>query len=145
MFKRNRREACRRAGVEPRIEELNGIDPVAYIISANIARRNLTKGQRAMWVAKAYPEARQGKKTSLKINEAVSGGYVRQARTVLRHAPTLADAVLAGAMALNDAYQKAQRIEQEAESEPARLSGQRPIDRSRVAARALRPRGNQRS
>src|SRR5215831_14782119 len=101
MFKRNRREACRRAGVEPRIEELNGIDPVAYIISANIARRNLTKGQRAMWVAKAYPEARQGKKTSLKINEAVSGGYVRQARTVLRHAPTLADAVLAGAIALN--------------------------------------------
>jgi hypothetical protein len=47
----------------------------------------MSKGQRAMAVAKLYPEPQQGKKTSLKINEAASGGYVRQARTVLKWLP----------------------------------------------------------
>jgi len=27
------------------VRSLNGADPVAYILSANVARRNLTKGQ----------------------------------------------------------------------------------------------------
>jgi hypothetical protein len=40
--------------VEPRFEPLNGRDPVAYIVSANLARRNLTKGQQAMALAMIY-------------------------------------------------------------------------------------------
>jgi hypothetical protein len=51
----------------------------------------MSKGQRAMAVAMIYPEPQQGKKTSLKINEAASGGYVRQARTVLKHLPEIAN------------------------------------------------------
>jgi len=31
-----------------RYENFNGHDPVAYIVSVNLARRNLTKGQQAM-------------------------------------------------------------------------------------------------
>ncbi len=94
---RNRREACRIAGIEPEVQELNGQDINAYIIASNINRRHMTKGQRAMAVAKIYPDTQQGKKTSLKINEvSVSSGYIRQARTVLKHLPDLADNVLSG-------------------------------------------------
>src|ERR1700674_2668677 len=53
---RNRQEACRRAQVEPTYAALNGADPVAFIMSANVSRRHLNKGQQAMAVAFAYPE-----------------------------------------------------------------------------------------
>ena len=43
---------ARLAGVDPTFTSLNGTDPVSYILSANVARRNLTKGQRAMAIAR---------------------------------------------------------------------------------------------
>jgi hypothetical protein len=55
---RNRLAACKIAQVEPRFEELNGRDPRAYIVSANLNRRNLTKGQQAMALALIYPDER---------------------------------------------------------------------------------------
>ncbi len=68
----------------------------------------MTKGQRAMAVAKIYPETEQGKrKTSLKNSEVgVSRQYIGFARTVLRYAPDLADNVLAGLVSLDAAYQE---------------------------------------
>ncbi len=57
---RNRREACKIAGVVPDVRELNGEDPKAFVISANIHRRHMTKGQRAMAVAKIYPDPEKG-------------------------------------------------------------------------------------
>lgn len=45
-------KACKRAGVEPRFETLNGKDPVTFIMSANERRRHMNKGQRAMEAAK---------------------------------------------------------------------------------------------
>jgi hypothetical protein len=101
---RNRREACRLAKVDP--VEFDGADVDAFIVSENINRRHMTKGQKAMAVAVLYPDSQQGKRTSLKINE-VSGGYVRQARTVLRYAPEYKAAVLAGGKKLSDAYDEA--------------------------------------
>src|SRR5262245_12525413 len=53
---RKRREACRRAGIEPRVVDLSVADPIAYIISTHVVRRHLSKGQRAMAIAKLYPE-----------------------------------------------------------------------------------------
>jgi hypothetical protein len=47
------------AGIEPSFASLNGSDPVAYILSANVARRNLTKGQRAMAVARLVKNSQQ--------------------------------------------------------------------------------------
>ena len=41
------------------LTSLNGADPVAYILSANVARRNLTKGQRAMAVARLVKNSQQ--------------------------------------------------------------------------------------
>jgi hypothetical protein len=121
---RNRREACKRAGVTPRLEELNGIDPVAYILSANINRRHLSKGQRAMAVAKLYPEPEKGgrgKTNPLKIKEFPNAGYVSQARTVLSWLPQVANAVLAGTKSLAEAYQEAQRLKEQADAEPKRF------------------------
>jgi ParB-like chromosome segregation protein Spo0J len=57
---RNRYRACIAAGVKPEFEDLICIaDPVAYVISANIHRRNLTPEQKAEVLAKlvaAQPE-----------------------------------------------------------------------------------------
>jgi ParB-like chromosome segregation protein Spo0J len=48
---RNRLKACEIAGVEPRFERLNGEDPKAFIVSANLARRDMSKGQKAIALA----------------------------------------------------------------------------------------------
>ena len=63
----------------------------AYILSANVHRRHLTKGQQAMVTAMAYPDTEKGgrgkKINSLKIKEfeGVNSGYISQARYVLRN------------------------------------------------------------
>ena len=62
---RNRREACRRAGIVPDYVLLDSADPVAYILSANIHRRNLSKGQRAMAMAKMRPFSGQNIRDAL--------------------------------------------------------------------------------
>lgn len=120
---RNRREACLRADVEPRFEELNGTDPVAYILATNVNRRHLTKGQRAMAVAKLYPEPERLKRKGSSKNEdqIVASAYVSQARTVLRWLPEIADLVMAGTKPLNEAYQEAHRLKEQADAEPPRL------------------------
>lgn len=131
---RNRREACRRVGVTPDVEELNGINPTAYILSANINRRHLSKGQRAMAVAMLYPEAEQLRRkgsSPIKIIGLVSDQYVSHARAVLKWSPPLAEQVIAGVRALHDAYEEVQQLKRQSDSEPARL------DRLRQAARDL--------
>jgi hypothetical protein len=45
-----------RLEVEPRYQWLNGHDPEAFIVSVNVARRNMSKGQQAMALAMIYPE-----------------------------------------------------------------------------------------
>lgn len=72
---RNRREACRRAGVVPNHTVISDWeDPINYILSANIARRHMTKGQQAMAVAKIWSVSDQ---TSRQISDQtkVSGAH----------------------------------------------------------------------
>jgi ParB-like nuclease domain len=57
---RNRRMACQALGIIPDYVLLDGQDPVTYILSANIHRQHMNKGQRAMAVAKVCKETLQG-------------------------------------------------------------------------------------
>jgi hypothetical protein len=108
---RNRLAACRMAKVKPKFEKLNGRDPRDYIISANLARRNLTKGQQAMVVAMLYPEPEKGGrgKKSEARNRPETGQFSKQrlsdARTILRHSRKVAESVMKGYITLDKALE----------------------------------------
>jgi hypothetical protein len=128
---RNRLEACRRADVEPKFEQLDGVDPVAFILSSNDKRRHMSKGARAMVAAKirnlSFNDKSPRDQTAKQLK--VASGYIGQAAVVLEYAPELADHVVAGTLPLNDAYTKAQERKREAESDEfkmARLRKQAP-------------------
>jgi hypothetical protein len=87
---RNRLEACKRAKVKPKTVDLDGDDPVAFVLSANIHRRHMTKAQQAMAVAMVHPEPTKGgrgNKNSAKKLQGLNHTYITQARAVLRHLP----------------------------------------------------------
>lgn len=120
---RNRRDACKKAGLtDVECVELNGEDPGAFIISANIMRRHLTKGQQAILWAMVKPEGTPGKKTSLvKPKGFPSDDTLSRARTVNREAPDLAKAVLAGASGLPQAYDETRARQKEADGDTSRM------------------------
>ena len=73
-------------------------------------RRHMTKGQRAMAVAKIYPDPKRGVHSEL--NKSTGGlgfdkAYLSHARTVLKHAPGLVGSVLKESTALDAAYKAA--------------------------------------
>ena len=69
---RNRLKACKMAEVEPTFVRLDGEDPAAYILSANVERRSPTAAQKAMARALANPETTD------------KGGRPRRGETVKR-------------------------------------------------------------
>ena len=120
---RNRLAACRIAKVQPTSAQLNGADPIAYIISANINRRHMTKGQRAMAVAMIHPEpAKGGRGKKGPIESAgFSRDYLLKARTVLKVLPELGKSVLGGSVTLSEAYDEAMRVRKEQSSTETRM------------------------
>ena len=123
---RNRAVGCSRAGIEPRIEKLNGHDPKAFILSANINRRHMTAGQRAMATAMIYPEPEKGgrgKKSAVNPLGAkqFSAERLSLARAVLRQSRPLAEAVMAGSKTLDEAHAEIKQQEAALQSNEARL------------------------
>lgn len=111
---RNRIAACKRASVKPHYVMLNGEDQDAFIADANLERRDLTKGQKAMllaWNERRNPlhKGGRGKKETKYETYQVSGQRVKLARVVLEYCPEMVDAVINGTQGLDDAYSEAQR------------------------------------
>jgi hypothetical protein len=126
---RNRLAACKLAGVEPAFVRLDGEDPKAVIVSANLARRNLTKAQKAMATAMIYPDdggsGGRGKKDAAK-NLLESGKFgrelLRQARAVRGHSLAKAQAVMAGVLKLDEAFADVQAEQKARESDENKIS-----------------------
>lgn len=117
---RNRREACRRAGITPRTRCLRrDEDPLQFILSFNVRRRHLDESQRGM-VAARIANLPQGARTDLASIEAKSQDWISQveaarllnvgratvqrAKGVVENgAPELVEAVDSGKIKLNEA------------------------------------------
>jgi len=109
---RNRYRACDAAGVDAWLETFSSPDPVAFVISKNIARRHLDASQRAMVAAKlaTLKEGRPGKAANLRSTPSaaeaaamlnVSTRTVEVARVVRREGvPELQAAVESGAVSV---------------------------------------------
>ena len=124
---RNRVAACELAGVEPQFTTYDGDDPDGYALSVNIQRRNLTKGQTAMVAARAWAVSAQTQRAAA-AQAGVSKARITQAAAVLEHAANLADAVVAGAMSLDEAYKFARENKEKAEGVEAQLARLRAED-----------------
>lgn len=120
---RNRHAACLLAGVEPTFTTLaDGVDVVAFILSQNVHRRHLTKGQRAMAVMVVNSGYSQRAMAAIMDT---SQGLIMQASVVLKHAPDLVENVISGAMTLEAAYAEARRSKDAASSMAAQLGALR--------------------
>jgi ParB-like nuclease domain len=120
---RNRLRACEIAEVEPLFQRLNGHDPAAFIMSANVARRQMTKGAIAMVVAVAYPD--QG--SIIEPARMVHKGRLSTARAVIQHAPWLVEQVIGGQLSLEKAAVTAQEKRAEARSVEAQMAELRRV------------------
>ncbi|MDQ3959507.1 MAG: hypothetical protein M3255_04290 [Pseudomonadota bacterium] len=89
---------------------------------ANIHRRHMTKGQRAIVVARIYPEPEKGGRgKNSSVSKEFSGARLSLARFVLRYAPDLADSVLAGSPSIDNAYEEARIRKGQAETYESRF------------------------
>lgn len=124
---RNRREACKLAKIDPDYVYLDEDEnPAAYVISANIHRRHMTKSQRAMAVAMVYPEStnKGGRgKTCGKFPQVYrfDRTMLSDARTILRQAPDLARKVLSGIIPIYKASEELEERSEEEEDDTERL------------------------
>lgn len=118
---RNRLAACEQAGVKPTVTRYGGDDPDGYAVTVNVSRRSLTKGQKAMIVARYRSETDQSLE-SVARSEGLTKTRLANAVTVLQHAPDLVDAVISGATGLDAAYKTAGERKRDAESAEERMA-----------------------
>jgi hypothetical protein len=116
---RNRSAACKLLGIEPESIELNGDDAVAFIVSRNLKRRNLNRGQQAMLVALGVKRDASAHKASKQTG--IHQTMISRARFIIEHEPKLVDEVLVGIKFLDLAYAEAKENEKKAQSDEAKL------------------------
>jgi hypothetical protein len=128
---RNRSQACANMNVKPRYEEYEGDDPVAFVVSKNLHRRNLTAGQRDMASQKLatmrlgdnqYGSAdRRTLADVAKLTGATERGMDRARKVEREGVPELVDRVNAGRVALDKA-DKIASLPREKQEELMKLS-----------------------
>ena len=147
---RHRHKACMEAGVEPEYEYL--VDEVPFdkvlgrVVGANILRRHLTTGQRAMIAASLanmtaggdrgnqHVKSQRVNLSDAKSNEgaaktlSVSPATVKNAKEVKRDAPDLAEKVSRGEMSLNAA--KVESRERKGETPKQKPKLPKPVEMS---------------
>lgn len=127
---RHRYKACVDAGVKPFFDRYLGDDPVAFVVGANLHRRDLTIDERAVVAAQALPlledearrrmskggqgglqgEDKSGERVPQRSRQVaaqrfgVNEKYVQRAKRLSAEAPDLAEQVRAGAIKLAKAY-----------------------------------------
>ena len=147
---RNRFQACRMAGVEPESVVYEGADLAEYVLDANITRRNMTTGQRAM--ATALVLEADGRRTNGRwkrgsiegdIYRSINNDEAGTTRILLHHAgvvldfkPDLAARVIDGSLALDAAYKEANEIKQSEERDKIMAREQAKRKREEEAAEA---------
>ncbi|WP_143065958.1 MULTISPECIES: hypothetical protein [unclassified Streptomyces] len=100
---RNRLAACEIAGVEPRFTTYTGSNPTALILSNNVYRRHISKGQQAMITAMACSISGHSLRDLAKLH-GLSRSRLSAANVVLEHSPNLAEQVRIGTLSLDNAY-----------------------------------------
>jgi hypothetical protein len=100
---RNRYAACGMAGVTPQFLTYHGDDLDGFVLAANIARRHMNKGQRAMVIAQACLVSKQPQREA-GAQHGISAARIAQASTVIKHAPDQVGPVVSGALSLDAAY-----------------------------------------
>lgn len=118
---RNRYAACNLAGVEPDFETFEGDEDavVRFILSENVHRRHISKGQLAMATVRATNFSSRKSQGKQRFAEAagLKAATLSKAITVEEYATDLAELVLSGARFLDDAYAEARRRKLAAESD----------------------------
>jgi len=140
---RNRFNACREVGVEPRFREWTGNGSlVSFVVSLNLRRRHLTVGQQACVAEEALPhyeaearerqrggqggvllpsiltEAKGEARGKVAKDFGVSQGYISEARRLKHDAPDLHTQVRAGKINIPSATRELKRRERAAEKPP---------------------------
>jgi ParB-like nuclease domain len=139
---RNRYVACQIAGVpiENSITQYEGSDPMGYVISANLRRRHLEAGARAM-IAEELATATVGGNHSMNSTNGPSVGQVAKqmnvgttsvttARAIKKADPSVAADVKAGNISLNEGAKRA-GVAKKAKPAKKDLQSKKP-DRSEV-------------
>lgn len=121
---RNRLRACDLAGVEPVFSTVDDGDPVALVVSLNVKRRNMAKGQTAIAAADAWgmPSIKVGSGKRAAVLAAlfgVSPNYVEKARALTERDRAGADAVKNGDQSLKEAYDELRAREGKVRGESA--------------------------
>jgi len=120
----HRYKACQRLGIEPNFTVYTGDDPVAYVVSLNLRRRQLKESQRAVVAAKLATLRDGQRKSGAPIGAAsqdeaadllnVGRRTVQRAREVLdQGAPELVQAVARGDVSVSAAAEVASLPEPE--------------------------------
>jgi hypothetical protein len=117
---RNRFAVCEQLGIEPIVTTYDGDDPDGYALAVNLARRHLTKGQRAM-IASGLLRS-NNRQTDVAGTAGASQARISQAKVVREYADHLVDPVIAGAVTLNDAYAEARKKKAEKQSATERAA-----------------------